>query len=426
MKIEKRFGAMANSASIVFQITESCNLNCSYCYQHFKSPRTLDLNTAVKECQEIIRLLEQENGILGKNNVKELTISFIGGEPFLHPEIMDMIIQMLMSGISIVRPDLLPFVRFSLNTNGTLLQREDIKNFILKYEDILNIALSLDGVKELHDKNRINQKGEGSFDKAFKNGLWLKKHGLDHIKMTFSKEDINYIAPSLKFFLENGFKHIVSTPIYEDIYTEKDAQQVYKQFKEIGQYVISNKIWDEKISILNEYPRQVLDFSNYPCEIFGDSFCFSVDGKAYPCCRFASTSLNDNCINYSIGDCEKGIFNSNDVLSREKLKEMTIDTWIDDECLNCLISGGCGWCPAYCAELGQFGKRTKGNCWFHRAKILALYNYKNQRSIILGDCQPEPIKIPEEIALKIISQEEYDTLKEQYRKAKIAQASRDK
>ena len=60
----------------------------------------------------------------------------------------------------------------------------------------------------MHDKNRINQKGEGSFDKAFKNGLWLKKHGLDHIKMTFSKEDINYIAPSLKFFLENGFKHI--------------------------------------------------------------------------------------------------------------------------------------------------------------------------------------------------------------------------
>ena len=42
--------------------------------------------------------------------------------------------------------------------------------------------------------------------------------------MTFSKEDINYIAPSLKFFLGNGFKHIVSTPIYEDIYTEKDAQ----------------------------------------------------------------------------------------------------------------------------------------------------------------------------------------------------------
>ena len=30
------------------------------------------------------------------------------------------------------------------------------------------------------------------------------------------------------------------------------------------------------------------------------------------------------------------------------------------------------------------------------------------------------IEIPEEIALKIISQEEYNTLKEQYRKAKIA------
>jgi len=131
---------------------------------------------------------------------------------------------MLMSGISIVRPDLLPFVRLSLNTNGTLLQRESVKKFILKYEDILNIALSLDGIKELHDKNRVNQNGEGSFDRAFENGLWLKSHGLDHIKMTFSKNDIGYVADSLKFFLDNGFKHIVSTPIYEDTYTEQDAQ----------------------------------------------------------------------------------------------------------------------------------------------------------------------------------------------------------
>ena len=88
---------------------------------------------AIKECNEVLRLLDADEGVLGRKYINGLVISFFGGEPFLYPEIMDFMAQYLISGIHNIRPEILPYTVISLSTNGYNLDTQRAKEFIKKY-----------------------------------------------------------------------------------------------------------------------------------------------------------------------------------------------------------------------------------------------------------------------------------------------------
>lgn len=72
--------------TVTFQVTDDCNLACTYCYQIKKGKRKMSLETAEK----MIDLL-----LTGEKGMKEyiilanprLIIDFIGGEPLLEAKI---------------------------------------------------------------------------------------------------------------------------------------------------------------------------------------------------------------------------------------------------------------------------------------------------------------------------------------------------
>ena len=57
-------------------------------------------------------------------------------------------------------------IKFSVTTNGTLFN-ERIIRLLKKYP--FNVLISLDGPKEIHDKNRVFANGKGSYDVLMKN-----------------------------------------------------------------------------------------------------------------------------------------------------------------------------------------------------------------------------------------------------------------
>ena len=92
-----------------FEITEQCNLNCSFCHQEFgkreKNCTNFDLQSYVK----IIGEAKKES------QIKHIRIT--GGEPLLHPDLKSFLACAKDAGFSTI-----------LNTNATLLTPQKIKD----------------------------------------------------------------------------------------------------------------------------------------------------------------------------------------------------------------------------------------------------------------------------------------------------------
>ena len=96
---------------------------------------------------------------------------------------------------------------------------------------------------------------------------------------------------------------------------------------------------------------------------------------------------------------------------RDYLDAITLSSQSTDECINCPVSVGCGWCSAYNYEsTGDVNKRVTHICWAHKGRVLASCYYHNKRYLELGDTAPKAVLLPDKDALQIISRDELEYL----------------
>ena len=396
---------------ITFQITENCNLKCDYCYECNKKEKVMTLETGKKICDLLIENINRDDGLLGRNTLKGLVLEFIGGEPLLYPELIEGIINYFFEKLYPIRPDLLPFVRISITTNGINFFNPKVHDFLKKYQSIISLTVSIDGIKELHDAHRVDSNGNGSFDKAYEAFQEAKKFNWYNSKMTFVPSSFNYISDSIVFMLQEGVKDIFCNCAYEPYYSIDDGKILYEQLKKVSDYLFQNNINDVYISFLDsDLGNKATNDSNY-CGGTGNMLSFDTEGNAYPCLRYHPTSLKEKAKDIQIGDLN-GIFVSpKQIKIKDYLDSITYNSQSSEECINCPISSGCGWCSAYNYQVtGDVNKRVTNICNAHKARVLAYYYYINKRCLIWGDCLPQTIKIKKSEALKFIPEEEWNSL----------------
>lgn len=141
---------------VILKTVERCNLACDYCYYFFGG------DESYKERQPVIGISEinQIHDFLRQGcidlNIPELHIVFHGGEPMLQkPRHFDEMCKTLKSISDVTR------VKLGMQTNGTIMSPEWMK-VIQKHE--IEVGVSIDGSKELHDKHRKTVLGKGSYD----------------------------------------------------------------------------------------------------------------------------------------------------------------------------------------------------------------------------------------------------------------------
>lgn len=118
--------------NIDFAVTNRCNLFCAFCGQNKKQwTKGDELNF-----DQYKKVLDQIASIGGR------TVSFIGGEIFLHPDMSKILSYCRQKGISISM----------ILTNGTLLNDERLQSLIDCKPG--HIGFSIDGVEDVHDKVR--------------------------------------------------------------------------------------------------------------------------------------------------------------------------------------------------------------------------------------------------------------------------------
>ena len=196
--------------NITLQVTEDCNLACSYCYQHNKTHNSMDFATA----KQIIDTVLNDDDILNK---KAIILEFIGGEPLLKIDLISQITDYYFKEMSQKDVKLAARTKISLCSNGVLYFNEKVQEYLRKYKNFISFTVSIDGNKELHDSCRVFKNGDPTYDIAVKAALHYMHTYNNHIptKMTFAKENINYIYDGITNLYNLGYKVINCNCAYE-------------------------------------------------------------------------------------------------------------------------------------------------------------------------------------------------------------------
>lgn len=355
---------------IILQITQQCNLRCEYCaysgnyFNRGHKNLRMSFETAKKGIEFLIDNSRDED---------KVNIGFYGGEPLLEFELMKKAI-LYAKEISEGKE-----VAFNFTTNGTLFTKEIIE-FLISYD--VQITISLDGPKEVHDKNRkFAVTGCGTFEKLSKNLEFIKENYPEYItKIGFNAvldRTSNFSCISEFFTSYDMIKDSILissevSPQYiktevSNSNEEYDIQYNYELFKihlaklkRLNENNISKIVksyYDNLRKTLvdgRNRSRGLADIEHHggPCVPGAQRLFVDVNGNLYPCERVSEESEI-----MRIGHVDSGF-------EYDKIRNiLNIGQITKDSCVNCWAFRFCTLCAAFADELNELsGKKMKSNC----------------------------------------------------------------
>ena len=410
-------GGLCLACSVTFQVTEACNLACTYCYQINKTPAKMEFDVAKRFIDMLLDADEESNEYVNPTNSPGIILEFIGGEPFMEIDLIDQITDYFLDQMILRQHKWATRYMISICSNGLLYFDPKVQAYLRKHLHHLSFSISIDGNKELHDSCRIQHDGSGSYDIAmagvihFKDVLncWMGS------KMTLAPENIMHTFEAVKSIIESGYDEINLNCIYEKGWEPKHATILYEQLKMLADYILENDLSDSHyIAMFEEdffHPKDENDIQNW-CGGTGAMIALDYKGLIYPCLRYMPSSLGDNVEPVVIGNVYDGIMTTKkEIDCVHCMKKIDRRTQSTDECFNCPIAEGCSWCSAYnYQELGSMDKRATYICIMHKARALANVYYWNKLYQKNGLDKIFENHVPTEWALEIVDDDELQYL----------------
>lgn len=400
--------------TVTFIVTHQCNLRCTYCYETHKSDKRMTLETA-KHCVDLLFAEDARNSEpVNDTEAHGLIIEFIGGEPFLEIGLIDRVMSYFLDQAIELRHRWATRYMINISTNGTLGDDPRVQAFVRKYAGRLSIGVTIDGDKAAHNACRVDCNGCGSYDKAIKMFREISgPNGKRTTKYTIAPGNLHLFADSVRHLvLDEDVDTLNCNCVYEEGWTIDHARELYRQLKAVSDMVRKSGT-DTYISILDWEagdPLPDTDVQNW-CGGNGRMLAFDVDGTVLPCMRYSSISIGNQPL-YRIGDMESGIaVREDDARRLAALQKITRQSQSEQKCLDCPIAQGCAWCTAYNYErTGTPDKRVTYICEMHRARVLAQCYHHNMAHLADPRHNPKRINVPEEWAIPIVGEEEYEML----------------
>ncbi len=202
-----------NYVEVMLMIAQDCNLRCDYCYGgesgRFNNRGKMSIKTAEVAFDYALKTTSDK---------KLLKFLFFGGEPLLNFDVIKHLVEKWEKEQKQHGRE----VYFTMTTNATLIT-EEIAEFFNRHN--IQITISIDGPKEIHDKFRVGLNGSGSFDKVMAGIKILRKHDVTFgVRTTITgaeSDDLNNIT---NFFNENKFYMNYVVPVN---YPVLDKQNPY-------------------------------------------------------------------------------------------------------------------------------------------------------------------------------------------------------
>ncbi|MGB9648591.1 MAG: cyclophane-forming radical SAM/SPASM peptide maturase GrrM/OscB [Stellaceae bacterium] len=199
---------------LVVQPTPFCNIDCRYCYLPDRNSK------AVVAPQTLVNLFSQ---VFASGWVQDcLSVVWHAGEPMVLPigfyrDAFRMIDRLMPAGLNVAH---------SFQTNGTLIDEVWCAFFA---EERVDVWVSVDGPKHLHDRNRLTRSGRGSFDKTIAGIRLLRRNGVPfHVISVLSTASLAAPREMFDFYVEEGIEEVCFNV------EESEGDHVSRSLAEIG------------------------------------------------------------------------------------------------------------------------------------------------------------------------------------------------
>jgi uncharacterized protein len=319
--------------SLSLNVAQMCNMGCSYCYAdegRFGGKRRLmPLEIAQRA---VDRLIEESQPR------REIVVGFIGGEPFLNRRLIHSIVPYAEDRAAKTGRH----VRFSLTTNGTLIDRNDIK--LLTRHDF-QVTLSIDGPPIVNDKVRRLLGGEGSYSRVRRTIELFAEEGRPH--HLSARATVTPLSGELVAVLDHlislgfdsaGFGAVLVSPDPKFEFQAIDFDRFLEQMIHCGEMA--------KREILKRHPYPFSNFETalhelergshrpYPCGAGAGYLSVNADGEMFACHRLIDDPK------FAFGTITAG---SDPVRRADHLRARHVDQ--QEPCRDCwaryLCGGGC-------------------------------------------------------------------------------------
>lgn len=406
--------------TVTFCVTDACQLRCSYCYEQCKSNHYMDFDTARKFIDLVITGDKGLDEYINPEISPSVILEFIGGEPFLAVNLMSQICDYWFDKCIEEMHPWAERTMISVCSNGVAYRDKDVQRFLSRHASRLSFSVTVDGTESMHDACRKFPDGRGSYALAEDAASdWMAHGGKMGSKLTIAPGNVDRLYEAVTHMFGKGYADVWANCVYEEGWTLEHASELYRQMKDIGQWMMDqdfNLETEKSMSLFSEdffHPKDPNDIQNW-CGGNGVMIACGWDGRIYPCIRYMEMSLGDERPPMILGDVDNGILQCEKHRScYECLKKVDRRTQSTDECFYCPIAEGCSWCTAYNYQIfGTPDKRATFICPMHKARALANAWFWPRYYRLHGINKQYTLFVPDEWALEIISQDELNEIKE--------------
>lgn len=344
---------MDNGLNLIIMPTYNCNFSCPYCYQDHTFEKMSD-----GLCEGIIKHIRKNI-----SSYKEIHISWFGGEPL---EAVD-IIEKISSKIKCICENRHKAFSSSMTTNAFNLTNDVFEKLLSL--NIKSYQITIDGTKQVHDKQRFTKDGAETFDTIIGNLINIKNNFKNrkfsiNIRTNVSKDVLNNLDEYILFMDEKFgsdtrfsfcFKEVGNWG-GESIETFKDNLLDLDATKLIYQKILDSKI-NHNLTLNCSIDAVNTLFNPYCYAGKKNSFVLDPNGLIGKCTCDDIEGLNNI-----------GVFNNKGdfILNDSKVSKWII-TDKYDRCDRCFMDASCE--SAVCAASHITERKKNDNCPSYKKNI---------------------------------------------------------
>ena len=340
---------------VTFVLTHDCNLGCSYCYAGRKFRKSMSRD---------VRDQTLDLAFSGVEAGAKMSLCYFGGEPTLEWELL-----VETAGIAKRRAEENGIrLQQSVTTNGTLLTDERVNALGALG---VYIALSIDGTREAHDRERPMMGGTSSFDEVSQGLQCLLRaaRSFDTISVV-TPETAPLLGESVAYLIGLGVPRLGLNMAYEAAWTPASLEHVKAGLVHAAT-AVANCFREGRIvslTALDSKIRARLKGGFRPedtCPIGEGVVAVAPSGNIYPCERLVG---EDDKPEFVIGHVKSGIVQAQMRTHRDAMPDHHAT---NAECNDC---GERSRCSAFCAcanlaETGNISMAGGVQCLYERVTM---------------------------------------------------------
>ncbi len=342
----------------ILVVTLRCNNRCVYCHSSAQSMDKKELDMSIETAKKALELVFQTPSPF-------VAIEFQGGEPLANWPVVKFVIEEARKISKQKKKEL----DIRLITNLTLMNEEKY-SYLIKNK--VGLCTSLDGPREIHNKNRPLGKNGDSHKAVIS---WVRRFNKEYPKLerkgyiwriagitTISRFSLSKGKEIIDEYRRLGYKDIFLRPLDPFGFSEKSWQKIgygseefIKFYKEVLDYIIEINKKGEKfieklaqvflVKILTESDLNMMDYRS-PCGAVIGQIAYNYNGDIYTCDEGRMLSMMGD-ESFKIGNVYENSYE--DLINSPVTKSLCSASCLIGAagCQDCVYHPYCGSCPVF-------------------------------------------------------------------------------